>query len=161
MQLTSASPRQSILFIINVQHDCEAATCSLASSHAVRQEREDTGLLQTAVAHNLTRRQYLLNTHALHNAALLRRHLPRSLLKPQALYEDREKRHHELARVLRVTQVAKRAETQKKRAETLLKKAQKNATGAGLTTAAGGSRTRATGPGTGEFPIQRPCEVLF
>lgn len=110
-----------------MQHDCEAAQCRLTSSRAVRQEREDTDVLQTAIAHNMTRRQFVLNTHALHNATLIRRHLPRVLFKPESLYQDREKRHHELASSLRVTQVAKRAETQRKRKETREKNAQKKA----------------------------------
>ncbi|KAI0359548.1 hypothetical protein OH77DRAFT_1472817 [Trametes cingulata] len=119
----------AVSLLLNVQHDCEAAKCAIAaSSRTVRQERQDTGIREAGVAHNSDIRFYLINTHALHNAALLRQYLPRSLLVPLPLYDDRLKRHHELATGLRVTEARKRAETQKKRAETRQKKVQQGGT---------------------------------
>ncbi|KAI0349085.1 hypothetical protein OH77DRAFT_1432380 [Trametes cingulata] len=121
----------AVLLLLNVQHDCEVAKCSIApGSRAVRQERQDTEVREAGLVHNSESRLFLINTHALHNAALLRRHLPRSLLCPLPLYEDRPERHRELATSLRVTEALKRAETQKKRAATRQKKAQQ----AGATT---------------------------
>ncbi|OJT12654.1 hypothetical protein TRAPUB_10797 [Trametes pubescens] len=119
-------PSTAVLFIINVQHDCETTECSLTSARAVRQERLETELRETAVKHDLARRRFVINLHAHHNAALIRRHLPRSLWAPQALYEDRKARHNELSTGLRVTQAAKRAETQRKRHETRQKNLQKS-----------------------------------
>ncbi|CDO75161.1 hypothetical protein BN946_scf184866.g2 [Trametes cinnabarina] len=111
-------------FIINVQHDCEGGACQLAASQAIRQERKDTGRFESAIDHNPSHRYFFINTHALHNAALLRRFLPRSLLEPLPLYDNRRQRHDELAAKLRITEAQKRAQTQRKRVETLQKKAQ-------------------------------------
>lgn len=121
---------QAALFIINVQHDCEAACgSSTTGTRIVRQERQETELREAAVKHNTSCRYYLVSTHALHNAAELCRHLPRSLFDPVALYSDRQKRHQDLAAGLRVTEAEKRVRTQKKRQETMQKKAQlKNST---------------------------------
>ncbi|KAL1939230.1 hypothetical protein VTO73DRAFT_10271 [Trametes versicolor] len=120
----------AVLFVINVQHDCEAACgSSTTGTRIVRQERQEIELREAAVKHNTSCRYYLVSTHALHNAAELCRHLPRSLFDPVALYSDRQKRHQDLAAGLRVTEAEKRVRTQKKRQETMQKKAQlKNST---------------------------------
>lgn len=118
----------------------------------MRQERQETVLQEAAIEHNTSCRYFLVNTHALHNAASLRRHLPRSLFAPQSLYSDRKKRHQELAVQLRVTEANKRAATQKKRSETLQKKAQKranaessqHASGSGVETATRAVEARST-----------------
>ncbi|KAI0348831.1 hypothetical protein OH77DRAFT_547109 [Trametes cingulata] len=49
---------------------------------------------------------------------------------PRPLYDDRRRRHDELATGLRVTEASKRVETQRKRAETPQKKAQRDGRGA-------------------------------
>jgi hypothetical protein len=56
-------------------------------------------------------KHFVVNTHALHNATLLRQFLPRSLTKPMSLYDDREARHHNIAATLWITQAEKRART--------------------------------------------------
>ncbi|KAK7472850.1 hypothetical protein VKT23_000958 [Stygiomarasmius scandens] len=65
--------------------------------------------------------------HALHNAARLRRYLPRLLTKPKPLFSDRRLRHDELADQVRITQTAKRKARKEKAAATWQKNAQKTA----------------------------------
>lgn len=55
----------------------------------------------------------------LHNATLVRKVLPRLLMEPRPLYEDRKTRHAEIVTTLRTTQAAKRACTQEKRKATI------------------------------------------
>lgn len=62
---------------------------------------------------------FVLNTHGLHNAHLLRKVMPRTLTEPKPLYEDRKMHHFELARRLRAEQGDKRKATQAKRKATL------------------------------------------
>lgn len=49
--------------------------------------------------------------HAIHNAALIRRALPRHLVAPKPFLPDRTARHQELAKGLQATGPVKRAET--------------------------------------------------
>ncbi|KAH7875341.1 uncharacterized protein C8R40DRAFT_1272362 [Lentinula edodes] len=87
-----------ILFRLSVQHDCRGAQSSLNTKN------DDW---------------YLINTHALHNAHLIRKLLPRELTAPQTLHNDREAYHYEIAEKLRVSQTSKRDTgcQQKKREE--------------------------------------------
>ncbi|KAJ7869537.1 hypothetical protein B0H14DRAFT_3132299 [Mycena olivaceomarginata] len=82
---------QAIMFKFNVQHDCGSAKC------------EATGPLD----------RFFINTHAFHNAHLLRATLPRDLIAPIPLVADRQIKHHELATELR----EQRATKKRKRAE--------------------------------------------
>lgn len=74
------------------------------------QERVESGLLKTYIEHQQIDR-FIINTHAFHNAHLLRASLPRSLWAPIPLYENRLAQHHEIARNLRLTQEGKRTAT--------------------------------------------------
>lgn len=56
-------------------------------------------------------KHFVVNTHALHNATLLRKFLPHNLTAPKPLYNDRKARHHEIAATLWITQAEKRART--------------------------------------------------
>jgi hypothetical protein len=71
------------------------------------QERIESGLVQTYIEHKLIER-FVINTHAFHNAHLLRATLPRSLVVPILLHPDRQAKHFEIAGRLRVMQDAKR-----------------------------------------------------
>ncbi|KAI0364661.1 hypothetical protein BV20DRAFT_955717, partial [Pilatotrama ljubarskyi] len=96
-----------ILFITNVQHNCRDGGCSASGRRVVRQERQDTAITMPAIEHkddNL----FLLNTHALHNAALLRKALPRHLTKPKPFLQDRENEHKRVAAALRIAHDARR-----------------------------------------------------
>jgi hypothetical protein len=102
---------------VNVQHDCHAAGCKPTGTIPHRQEREDTGLTRQTVVHNDDSR-FIINTHALHNATLLRNFLPRYHTVPRPLYADRRKRRDELGQELAQNETARRAEISRKTAET-------------------------------------------
>lgn len=71
------------------------------------QERVESGLTQTYIEHRAIER-FVINTHAFHNAHLLRAALPRSLVAPIPLFPDRQAKHFEFARNLRAMQKTKR-----------------------------------------------------
>ncbi|KAG5637069.1 hypothetical protein H0H81_005835 [Sphagnurus paluster] len=99
-----------ILFNYNVQHDCRHAKCEASGERPVIQERVASGITDTFVIHQPTER-YLINTHAFHNAHLLRAALPRDLTAPVPYAANREAHHRTIAMALRTTQDAKRAKT--------------------------------------------------
>lgn len=103
-------------FIVNVQHDCYAAGCGATGTRQEVQERQPSGRSSQVIVHK-DDGQYIINTHAFHNARLLRRHLPRELTAPEPLYADRKARHTEVASILRVNRSAKREQARTKRAE--------------------------------------------
>lgn len=72
------------------------------------QERVESGLTKTVIEH-LTVDRFVINTHAFHNAHLLRATLPRVLVAPIPLHQDRLAKHIEIAGKLRTTQETKRA----------------------------------------------------
>lgn len=98
-----------------------ASRCDATQDVARIQKRQETTQTVKVVLHN-DNTQFILNTHALHNAALLRKFLPRYLTVPRPLYPDRQKWHDELGAVLTVTQAEKKAETVRKAAETRRKR---------------------------------------
>ena len=61
--------------------------------------------------------EYLINTHAFHNAYLIREILPRELTSPIPFCTDRHSYHLEIASQLRKTQDVKRRATALKKAE--------------------------------------------
>jgi hypothetical protein len=72
------------------------------------QERVESGLTKTVIEHRPVDR-FVINTHAFHNAHLLRATLPRSLVAPIPLLPDRQAKHIEIAQNLRAAQETKRA----------------------------------------------------
>jgi len=74
------------------------------------QERQQTSRTLSLITHEEDG-HFIINMHALHNATLLHKVLPRHLTAPKPLYADRRARHYEIAAGLRVTQTEKRAHT--------------------------------------------------
>ncbi|KAL0569113.1 hypothetical protein V5O48_012856 [Marasmius crinis-equi] len=122
-------PSTAIQFQINVQHDCKAASCLEDGVQYRVQERQELEVTRKIVVHrSISTSWYLINTHAFHNAWLIRKLLPWELIRPRRLYQERAKRHEEMGARLAVTQAQKRIETNKKAAATReRKKAEKAA----------------------------------
>jgi len=80
------------------------------------QERVESGLIKTYIEHQPIE-HFVINTHAFHNAHLLRATLPRSLVAPIPLHQDRQAKHIEIAGSLRATQEAKRTATKAQAAQ--------------------------------------------
>ncbi|KAJ4464605.1 hypothetical protein C8R41DRAFT_872068 [Lentinula lateritia] len=132
---------EALQFVVNVQHDCRGSNCQPTGKVIQRQERQDSGVSMKSIEHN-DDRHFIINMHALHNAHLLRRFLPRYLTVPRPLHSDRKKWHGELAKTLVVTQAEKRAETNRKAAETRAKNAAtKNAAAVAKNTETAGTET--------------------
>jgi hypothetical protein len=100
----------------NVQHDCALAKCTASGQQPLMQERVESGLFKNYIEHQRIDR-FVINTHAFHNAHLLRATLPRSLVAPIPLYQNREAKHIEIAGSLRATQEAKRIATKARAAQ--------------------------------------------
>ncbi|KAH9949935.1 hypothetical protein B0H21DRAFT_803620 [Amylocystis lapponica] len=115
--LPSVVVPKDVLFIFNAQHDCRTAGCLPTDIENVVQERQTTTRTRSAVAHAPAQR-FILNMHALHNAALIRETLPRALTEPKCYVQDRLTKHHEIAAGLRVTGPLQRAQAIAKAAET-------------------------------------------
>ncbi|KAF5371374.1 hypothetical protein D9615_009666 [Tricholomella constricta] len=113
-------PPHDVLFIFNAQHDCLAQQCKTVEE-PVRQERHTTACRQPVVTH-ANDDHYIINTHALHNAHLIRETLPRSLTEPKTLFADRRGLHDRMAAGLRITGPAKRAKAKEKAKETRARK---------------------------------------
>ncbi|KAJ7474552.1 hypothetical protein B0H11DRAFT_2428920, partial [Mycena galericulata] len=93
-------PAKSIKFKFNVQHDCNSAKCEATGVRLRMQERVQSDRTEKYIVHNSLDR-FIINTHAFHNAHLLRATLPRNLVAPIPLFPDRQTKHHELASQLR------------------------------------------------------------
>lgn len=74
------------------------------------QERIESGLTKTYIEHQPLER-FVINTHAFHNAHLLRAAIPRSLVMPIPIHSsaDRKLKHIEFAQSLQAAQEAKLA----------------------------------------------------
>ncbi|KAF9043189.1 hypothetical protein BJ165DRAFT_1545314 [Panaeolus papilionaceus] len=100
---------KALLFEYNTQHDCDHSKCSASGRKAVVQERIETGSTDRCIQHNHTNlEKYIVNTHAFHNAHLLRDVLPRDLTKPVPYASDRRSFHDNIAQQLRETRNSKR-----------------------------------------------------
>ncbi|EPQ52923.1 hypothetical protein GLOTRDRAFT_46299 [Gloeophyllum trabeum ATCC 11539] len=109
---------KDLLFLFNAQHDCAAGNCSPTALRPVQQERCPTSLQERCIVH-LDDDQFILNMHAIHNAALVREVLPRQLTAPRHyLQPNRSARLAEIARGLQISGPAKRAESAAKAAAT-------------------------------------------
>jgi hypothetical protein len=58
--------------------------------------------------------RFIINTHAFHNAHLIREVLPQSLTAPIARFQDRRSKHFEVAAKYRTSQNTKRAAQKEK-----------------------------------------------
>ena len=87
-------PGQNVQFLFNAQHDCATAKCTDSNRAPRRQERLELEATEPAIAHKPVD-TYLINTHSLHNAHLLRRAVPRALISPVPLItpDQRQSEH--------------------------------------------------------------------
>jgi hypothetical protein len=97
-----------MMFKFNAQHSCHTAECEATGERLRMQERVESDNTEKYIEHNPVDR-FIINSHAFHNAHLLRAALPRALLAPLPLFEDRRTKHHELAAELREKQETRRA----------------------------------------------------
>ncbi|KAJ7715958.1 hypothetical protein B0H16DRAFT_1667025 [Mycena metata] len=93
-------PSLDIRFLYNTQHDCHVAECEATGERPRMQERVESNVMEKFIVHQPVER-FIINTHAFHNAHLLRQVLPRALVAPVLLFPEREAKHHELAARLR------------------------------------------------------------
>ncbi|KAJ7697775.1 hypothetical protein B0H14DRAFT_3655262 [Mycena olivaceomarginata] len=107
-------PILNIKFKFNVQHDCHSANCEASGVRLRMQERVESDQIEKYIVHESLDR-FIINTHAFHNAHLLRATLPRHLVVPVPLFADRESKHHRLAAELRDTQTKRQAATAAKK----------------------------------------------
>ncbi|KAG6819226.1 hypothetical protein H0H93_014021 [Arthromyces matolae] len=109
---------EDLLFVFNAQHDCVGLQCEIQDSERFEtQERISTTIHKKMISHRDADR-YIINMHALHNCHLIRKVLPRELIKPVPFKTNRDQFHSDLASDLRVTGPERRAQTQAKARET-------------------------------------------
>ncbi|KAJ7687158.1 hypothetical protein B0H17DRAFT_1160505 [Mycena rosella] len=107
----SIVPGKNIKFKFNVQHDCCSAECEATGVRMRMQERVQSDQTENYIIHNNLDR-FLINTHAFHNAHLLRATLPRDLVAPIPLFTERRAKHDELAAQLPAAAAKKRKQSQ-------------------------------------------------
>ncbi|KAJ6611590.1 hypothetical protein B0H10DRAFT_2285157 [Mycena sp. CBHHK59/15] len=99
----SIVPAKSLRFKFNVQHDCYTAKCEATGERSRIQERVESDQTENFIVHNSLDR-FIINSHAFHNAHLLRATLPRDLLAPIPLFDDHRTKHDKLAATLPAAQ---------------------------------------------------------
>ncbi|KAJ7021121.1 hypothetical protein C8F04DRAFT_1213895 [Mycena alexandri] len=119
-------PTLDVKFLFNAQHDCNAAECSASGQRRRMQECVESELIDTFIVHQPLDR-FIINTHAFHNAHLLRQVLPRRLTAPIPLFTDRKSKHYELATTLRETKDDRRKQAARAAGEEPKKKQKKRA----------------------------------
>jgi hypothetical protein len=97
-----------LLFEVNVQHACRESQCQATGRRPRIQERQQTDIEMEVVEH-VDDTRFIINMHALHNAARLRKVLPRSITKPAPYHVDRIAAHSRTATALREVNVPARA----------------------------------------------------
>jgi hypothetical protein len=112
---------QQLQFIINVQHDCQASECDVSGIRRQLQERQESNKIIRTITHR-DDTNFIINMHAIHNAMLLRKFLPRYLVLPQHIFANQQQRLDLIGAKLAVDMVAKKAATQAKANETQRKK---------------------------------------
>lgn len=95
------------MFDFNVQHDCIQGKCAATGSRRTMQERTETDQHEACLEHTIVD-QYVVNTHAFHNAHHVRTLLPPELTRPVPYAEDRKAHHHQIASGFREIQEEKR-----------------------------------------------------
>ncbi|KAI9000497.1 hypothetical protein BD414DRAFT_404535 [Trametes punicea] len=98
---------KDIICVINVQHDCHFAKCSLSETENRRQERENSTRTRAVIKHS-DMTHYVLNTVALHNHAFLQQSLPPHLRAHPTFFTERALLHQRAAECLRDTRLQKK-----------------------------------------------------
>src|ERR1700733_13931896 len=99
--------------MFNAQHDCRTGKCLPSAFRPELQERQETTRSIQLIKHT-DDGQFVINMTSLHNAAQIRKILPRHLSAPKSLYSDRKTYHFDIAATLRVSQSQKREQTKAK-----------------------------------------------
>ncbi|KAF9044483.1 hypothetical protein BJ165DRAFT_1347605, partial [Panaeolus papilionaceus] len=107
---------KDILFNFNAQHDCRKAQCTNTGRRNVVHERVQIDQTEACIQHNPLN-EYLINTHSLHNAHLLRDSLPRDLITPLPFREHQREYHDQIANQLREMQLNKQEAAAQRKAE--------------------------------------------
>ncbi|KAJ7767878.1 hypothetical protein DFH07DRAFT_866840 [Mycena maculata] len=107
-KLFNIIPAKNIKFKINVQHDCYTAKCEATGERLRMQERVESDQTENFIVHKPLDR-FIINSHAFHNAHLLRATLPRDLIAPIPLFEQRREKHAEFAATFRANRASKAA----------------------------------------------------
>ncbi|KAJ6623752.1 hypothetical protein B0H10DRAFT_2174686 [Mycena sp. CBHHK59/15] len=106
---------KDVKFKVNVQHDCYTGKCEATGQRLRMQERVESDQIENFIVHEPVDR-FIINSHAFHNAHLLRATLPRHLIAPSPLFEDRKEKHDEFAATLRANLASKRKRGNNKKA---------------------------------------------
>lgn len=125
-------------FIFNAQHDCVQDKCPASGQCTQIQELLHSGVVEVFVEHKGDK-QFIINMAAFHNAHLICNALPRSLVTPIPLFDNRQKKHDKLAAPLQAIKGVKRNAQKAKRAAD---KAAKAGDVDGSSTAANSSKKR-------------------
>jgi hypothetical protein len=115
-----------VKLLFNVQHDCFASGCDTSRRIAQLQERQESGQFSEVVCHR-DNPVFIINTHAFHNAILLRKFIPRHLTEPHHIYPTRHQRHQDLAKELVAERKKKKEATKAKAQATRARKAAEKA----------------------------------
>lgn len=117
----------SICCIFNTQHDCYAGKCAIVpGKKSVWQERKTTTIVINSVQHT-NNTDFIINTHAFHNASTIRTFIPSHFTVPQPYKtpDEREIIHQEACRSWQGTQASQEVIKKKAKEERAKAKAEK------------------------------------